>query len=348
MLRHVYIIKDDQILYERNFGKSIDRPTFMSFFSQIKSESLSPLGANIGDYNYFKYHIVYHVNKDLKVFVVFITGLTDSVEACKTQAKKVMREFMNYFGDVIDSPIDPSMLEIFNPTIDKVHRDLKPKLSLVGFSGVGKTTTTRLIRAEEIPMEHVPTITGDIGTIKIGKLQYNLWDFAGQEQFSYIWGNFIKGSDAVLLITDSSLENVEKSKFFIELIKTDAPNARAAVIGNKQDLPFALPVEKIEEILGIKTYGMIAIDPNNRDKMIQIIADILEINPEVSSLLKPIYERNQLMEQAQTALQSGDIVQALGYFDKLYELCLDLGDDAMAKEFYEKAEKLRGFMQPKC
>ncbi len=75
--------------------------------------------------------------------------------------------------------------------------------------------------AEEIPMEHIPTITGDIATIKIGKLQFHLWDFAGQEQFSFLWQNFIKGSDAVLLITDSTLENCEKSKYFVELIKKE-------------------------------------------------------------------------------------------------------------------------------
>lgn len=346
MLRHVYIIKEDLILYERNYGKSLDRNSFMNFFSDIKRDALSSLGSQSADYSYFKYRIIYNVDKERKLFVVFITGLTDSVDACMTQARRLLKEFLGYFEDLLDlGPIDPSMLEVFNPSVDKIHRALKPKISLVGFSGVGKTTTTRLIKAEEIPTEHIPTITGDIATIKIGKLQYNLWDFAGQEQFSYIWGNFIKGSDAVLLITDSSLENVEKSKFFLELIKSDAPNARSAAIGNKQDLPSALPIDKIEEILGIKTYAMVAVDPNNREKMIQIIADVLEINPDVSSLLKPIYERDQLINEAQQALQNGDILQALDYFEKLYDLCLEMGDDIMAREFSEKAEKLRGYLK---
>ena len=115
------------------------------------------------------------------------------------------------------------LFAIFDPTVEVIHKNLRPKMSLVGFSGVGKTTITRLIMAEEIPMEHIPTITGDIATIKIGKLHFHLWDFAGQEQFSFLWQNFIKGSDAVLLITDSTLENCEKSKYFVELIKKEAP-----------------------------------------------------------------------------------------------------------------------------
>ncbi|MHA1460526.1 MAG: ADP-ribosylation factor-like protein, partial [Promethearchaeota archaeon] len=215
------------------------------------------------------------------------------------------------------------------------------KISLVGFSGVGKTTTTRLIKAEEIPMEHMPTITGDIATIKIGKLHFHLWDFAGQEQFSYLWNNFIKGSDAVLLITDSTLENVEKSKFFLELIKEQAPQAHTSVIGNKQDLDDAMKPEQIEKILGLKTYSMIAKDSGNRDKMITIIADILEMSAEVSPLLKPLLERDTYTEEAVKALEEARFEDAAMYFEKISDLCIELGDDSLGKEFYEKSQKIK-------
>jgi GTPase SAR1 family protein len=190
-------------------------------------------------------------------------------------------------------------------------------------------------------MEHVPTITGDIATIKIGNLHFHLWDFAGQEQFSYLWNNFVKGSDAVLLITDSYLENVEKSKYFLDLIKDEAPDAHTAIIGNKQDLGDRLPVVEIEKILGLKTYSMIANRSENRDKMITIIADILEMSAEVSPLLKPLIERDRSMVEAESALNSGDLQNALTLFEKIADLSIDLGDDSLGKEFHEKAEKIR-------
>jgi len=233
------------------------------------------------------------------------------------------------------------MLEIINPVVDSIHRNLKPKISLVGFSGVGKTTITKLIKAEEIPLEHIPTITGDVATIKIGKLSFYLWDFAGQEQFSFLWNKFIKGSDAVLLITNSTLENIEKCKFFLELIKEEAPYAHSAVIGNKQDLPGAVGVERIEQILGVKTYSMIAIEPGNRKKMIQIIADILEMSAEISPLLKPLIERDELMNQAQVALENGDFPEAALLFEGIAEKCYEIGDYSLSKEFYDKCEKLK-------
>ena len=169
-------------------------------------------------------------------------------------------------------------------------------------------------------------------------------DETAKEASIRIARQFWEKSDAVLIITDSSLENVEKSRFFVELVKEHAPYAHVAVIGNKQDLPDALNVDKIQEILGLKTYSMVAIDPENRDKMMQIIADILEISSEASPLLKPLFERDQLMQKARNALENGDIAKTAEYFERLSDLCLELGDDALYREFYEKAKKLKSYI----
>ena len=152
---------------------------------------------------------------------MFVSDLSDKFENIKKELDKCRKEFMGMFEAVLDQKLDEQTFAIFDPTVEVIHKNLRPKMSLVGFSGVGKTTITRLIMAEEIPIEHIPTITGDIATIKIGKLHFHLWDFAGQEEFSFLWQNFIKGFDAVLLITDSTLENCEKSKYFVELIKKE-------------------------------------------------------------------------------------------------------------------------------
>jgi len=308
-------------------------------------EAFANRGKKVEYHDYHKYRISYITEKDAELMFLFVTGLTDNFENIKKELIKCKKEFLNLFEEVLDHKIDEKTFEIFDPTIDLIHRNLRPKISLIGFSGVGKTTITRLIKAEEIPMQHIPTITGDIATIKIGKLHFHLWDFAGQEQFSYLWNNFIKGSDAVLLITDSTLENIEKSKFFLELIKEQAPQAHTSVIGNKQDLNDAMKPEQIEKILGLKTYSMIANDSNNRDKMITIIADVLEMNAEVSPLLKPLLERDTYMEKATNALENAEFGNAATFFDKISDLCIELGDDSLGKEFYEKSQKIKSMLQ---
>ena len=343
MLRQVYILKAGNIIYQRDFGKALTFENFQSILQEIETQVSRGLLDDFGSTHFFKQKIIYTADSELDLIFIFIIGFNDNVETVKRELKKLKTEFLVSFGDIIDN-LDLSLLELFDPMIESIHKKIRTKISLVGFSGVGKTTITRLISAGLIPDTHIPTITGKVSTIKIGKLVFHLWDFAGQEQFSYLWSDFIYGSDAVLLITDSSLENVEKSRYFVELIKEQTPNAHAAAIANKQDLENALSVEKIENILGIKAYSMIAIEANNRDKMIQIVADILQMNTEASSLLKPIFERDKLIQLARKSLENGDIAESVEYFDKIADLCLSLGDDALYKEFYEKAEKLKRYL----
>ena len=346
ILRQVYIYKGEDLLYYMHFGKALKQDLFSKLVKELMQDIYAKKSIqSVESHDYYKYKISYTSSKEHDLLFLFVTGLTDSNESIKKELIRCKKEFLNLFSDILQHKFDAKTFEVFDPTIDSIHRNLRPKISLVGFSGVGKTTITKLIKAEEIPMKHVPTITGDIATIKIGKLYFHLWDFAGQEQFSYLWNNFVKGSDAVLLITDSSLENVEKSKFFLELIKDEAPQAHTAVIGNKQDLSESLKPMQIEKILGLKTYSMIAKESKNRDKMIQIIADILEMSAEVSPLLKPLLERDRLTEEAMNALENAEFSEAALLFEKISDLCIELGDDSLGREFYEKSEKIREMLQ---
>lgn len=317
---------------------------FENLLDDFIEDAFGPGSSEIEFHDILKYRISYITEKDLNLIFLFVSGLTDNVDNIKKELLRCKREFTNLFEDILGSNYDEKTFEVFDPTIDSIHRNLRPKISLVGFSGVGKTTITKLIKAEEIPMEHIPTITGDIATIKIGKLHFHLWDFAGQEQFSYLWTNFIKGSDAVLLITDSTLENVEKSKFFLELIKEQAQNAHSAVIANKQDLESAMKPDKVENILDLKAYSMIATDPNNRDKMIQIVADVLEMNAQVSPLLKPLLERDELTAEATEALENAQFEKAAKLFERISDLCIELGDDSLGREFYQKSQKIKNML----
>ncbi len=321
----------------------MDEPSFANIFDKIHKEAI----ADTSDTNaahvheFYKYRLYFQSVPSKALIFLFVTDLSDSDSLAKKQLAVLKGEFLNFFGGVLDRELDAGDTEILNPIVERIHKDLSAKISLVGFSGVGKTTITALIRAQEIPVEHVPTITGDVGTIQIGKLTFALWDFAGQEQFSFLWNKFVKGSDAILVITDSTLENVDKSRFFLELAKQQAPQAHVAIIANKQDLPGALPVPEVERLLEkVHTYSMVAVDPANREKMINIIADILEISPEISPLLKPLIERDKKMDAMETAVKNNDFQTAYRLCKEVADMCLDMGDDMLSQEFCSKGEKL--------
>ncbi len=344
MLRQVFIIINDTIAYQRSYAKGLDSNLFTNIYQKLKKAAFSKFGGEAGSYEFFEYKLSYIVDENLNLILLFVSGLGDNFDDIKPQLKKFKTDFLEFYGDNIKDDNFEIISDILDTIVDNIHRNLKPKISLVGFSGVGKTTTTKLIKSEKIPMQHIPTITGEVATIKIGKLHFFLWDFAGQDQFDFLWEKFIRGSDAVLLITDSTLENLEKSRYFFELVNKVVPTARLAVIGNKQDLPNAMKVEDIERLLGQKSYSFIAIDPNNRPKMIRIIADLLDMDTGVSPLLQPIFERDVLMDKLQEALQQGEFEKVIEIFEKISNLCLELGDDSLAIEFQNNSKKIQDML----
>jgi len=345
MLREIFIILNDKLVYQRSYAKGLDTSLFTNVYQKVKKVAFSKFGSETGIYEFFEYKLSYIVDENSDLVLLFVSGLGDDFKDIEPQLKKFKKEFLEYYGDSLNKDDFVIINEVLDPIVDNIHRNLKPKISIVGFSGVGKTTTTRLIKSEEIPMQHIPTITGEVATIKIGKLSFYLWDFAGQNQFDFLWEKFIRGSDAVLLMTDSTLENLEKSRFFIELVNKAIPYARFAIIANKQDLPDAMKVGDIERLMGQKTYGFVAIDTNNRPKMILIIADLLDMDTKVSPLLKPLLERDNLMDEAQKALEGGEFGEAAALFENISNLCLELGDDSLAIDFQNKSEKISSMLK---
>ena len=345
MLRQIYVILKDEIIYQKHYGKGLDASLFENILPKIKTDAFSNYGSEINAYDFFKFKISYIVDKDLNLMIIFVSGLTDNYNQIKTELSNFKNELVNFYGNAIKDGVDIVLGEDMELILDEIHRNLPPKISIVGFAGVGKTTITNLIKSEKIPMEHIPTITGDVATIKLGKLHFLLWDFAGQEQFSHLWNKFIRKSDAVLLITDSSFDNVEKSKFFKDLISQEAPLSSSAIIGNKQDLTTAIDIGMIENLMEVKAYPMIAIEKANKIKIIRIIADLLEIDPEVSPLLKPLFDRENLISYAKEALDTDNLEEALNSYKKINELCIEVGDETMALEYQEKFTNLNNLIE---
>ncbi|MCK4567059.1 MAG: hypothetical protein KAU48_07095, partial [Candidatus Thorarchaeota archaeon] len=147
------------------------------------------------------------------------------------------------------------------------------KVAISRFAGVRKTTTLHLLRGETIPLVHDPTIGVSIKKLpdEINNANIVLWDLAGQSRFSILWAKMIANAQVVIIVTDSTLENVLRSKKLVTLVKDEVPDAKVIGIANKQDLPTALTPERVGQILGLPTYELVAIDISYRDRLIQII-----------------------------------------------------------------------------
>ena len=91
-----------------------------------------------------------------------------------------------------------------------------------------------------------------------------------------MWQDFLKGTGLAVLVTDSTEDNVQKTKEIYERFSRFI-GSKIIAIANKQDLPGALKAHAVQNKLGgIKTYEMSAIKRELRDRMRQILE--FEIN----------------------------------------------------------------------
>jgi small GTP-binding protein len=341
LLRQVIILLGKTPIFKREYGKSLSWEALSPILSSL-TDFLQSSPEDITEFmNIVNYKVCYSTAKYYNVLVIFVTDQTDKEENIKDETIKIRDIFINKFSEFLtQGNYNTELYEAIRYDTDEAFRELRPKIALVGFSGVGKTTITRLIRAEEIPMKHIPTITGDVAAIKVGSLHMYLWDFAGQEQFSFIWSRFVKGSDAIILVVDSSKQNMKESKFFVDLIRKEAPKARVAIVANKQDIPGALTPEKIAKALGFRTYPLVAIDPNQRGSMLNIVAEVVEVTSGVTSLIQPMLERESLVETAEAAIMQGNLLKASEIYKHIAELSENMGEDEMAVIFMEQSKLL--------
>ncbi|MHA1143260.1 MAG: ADP-ribosylation factor-like protein [Candidatus Helarchaeota archaeon] len=144
------------------------------------------------------------------------------------------------------------------------------KASIMGHPGVGKSTLMKLLKGaseDELKRPHDPTVGIDFGTIQVQPdVKVSVHDLGGQEQFRFLWDSFLPGTKVMCFITDSTPANVAQTKALVNKYKS-YNNAHVIAIANKQDLPGAMPPEVIQSHLGVKTIGMVAINPKNKQTL---------------------------------------------------------------------------------
>ena len=89
MLRQVYILKDENILYNKNFGKSLSVENFQKLYQEILEETEN--GTNLDSYDFFKYNIVYSLVKDDRLAFMFITDINDDTGRSKRELEKLKK-----------------------------------------------------------------------------------------------------------------------------------------------------------------------------------------------------------------------------------------------------------------
>lgn len=141
------------------------------------------------------------------------------------------------------------------------------KVALMGAGYAGKSTLIRLLtdNVTKLESKYKPTAGMDCGTITLdGDTKITLIEIGGQTHFEFMWPEFMKGSRMVVVVTESTPKAVLKTRQLLEKYKHLLEGMQVIAIANKQDLPGSMKPESVQDLLGVPTYGMIAIDPKQR------------------------------------------------------------------------------------
>lgn len=116
------------------------------------------------------------------------------------------------------------------------------KVAIIGLDNAGKTTILYRMKLGKVVQTH-PTIGTNVETVKHGRLVFNCWDLGGQGQFREMWRHYFGGTDAVIMVVDSTdRERVQLARQELHrALDTDVlQGAHLLLLANKQDLRDAM------------------------------------------------------------------------------------------------------------
>lgn len=141
------------------------------------------------------------------------------------------------------------------------------KVALMGSGYAGKSTLIKLLteNTEKLNTNYQPTVGCDVGTISLDdSTRVTLLEMGGQSHFEFMWADLLKGSKMVVVVTESNPKAVLKTRMLLQKYKDKIDGVPVIAIANKQDIPGSMKPRSVEDLLGVPTYGMVAIDPKQR------------------------------------------------------------------------------------
>jgi len=198
-------------------------------------------------------------------------------ELLKKKLKMLRDSFLSLFSKEIKKwDGDISVFKRFESIADDIMKS-HVKIALIGKDGVGKTSLLNLIMGENVGGNYTPTMLIDIKEYEMPVFNVKLifWDIGGQEKFRPFWEKLTKDADIILFVCESTPKGVYEARELFQQISKFLNPTKIILVANKQDLPNAIPPEKISEIFGIKAHGMVAVAPHYRQRILELLEDSL-------------------------------------------------------------------------
>jgi len=151
------------------------------------------------------------------------------------------------------------------------------KIALVGNSGVGKNAVINLILGLKT-LPGLPTQSQKM-FMKKGELmgKYSALIVAGTTESinsEEIKLDFFSNTDLVLFVTYKFKDMLETSKLKQKLMDY-LPNAKYAVIANKQDLDDSVDATQVVNFYNLPVIGIVSTNPDHRDALLNFLNEFI-------------------------------------------------------------------------